>query len=224
MCDLPEIMCGEPPGILSGDSPGLSGDSTSTISDDPPKTPSGDAPAPKLPSYVPMEDIEPFYRYCAGGYYPVRIGDQFCESRYRIVHKLGYGVSSTIWLARDEHLARYVAIKFAVSKLRRPFESAVLKTLWNEEGCTVKSPAGVAFVPDVLDEFEVEGPEIEGVRGKHQCLVTTAARMSVTDARESSDKILFQPVVAHAIAAQMIQAIAGLHSCGVVHAGRFFKG
>lgn len=215
-------MSTESPAIC--DLPGLSYDSTSTLSDDSsPKTPSGDAPAPKLPSYVPMEGIEPFYRYCAGGYYPVRIGDQFCSSRYRIVHKLGYGVSSTIWLARDEHLARYVAIKFAVSKLRRPFESAVLKTLWNEEGCTVKSPAGVAFVPDVLDEFEVEGPEIEGVRGKHQCLVTTAARMSVTDARESSDKILFQPVVAHAIAAQMIQAIASLHSRGIVHAGRLFK-
>jgi hypothetical protein len=223
-CDLPEDICCETPGSLSGDSPGLSGDSTSTLSDDTPKTPSGNAPASKLRSYQPMEEIEPFYRYCAGGYYPVRIGDQFCSSRYRIVHKLGYGISSTIWLARDEHMARYVAIKFAVSALGRPFESGIIRTLWDEEGCTVKSPAGVALVPDILDEFEVEGPEIEGVRWKHQCLVTTAARMSVKDARESSDKALFQPVVAHAIAAQMIQAIAGLHSCGVVQAGRCFKG
>lgn len=221
--DSPKALSGDSPKALSGDCPGLSGDSTSTLSDDSPKTPFGDAPAPKLTGYMPMEDIEPFYRYCAGGYYPVRIGDQFCSSRYRIVHKLGYGISSTIWLARDERLARYVAIKFAVSKLVRPFESAILKTLWNEEGCTVKSPAGVALVPDILDEFEVEGPEIEGVRGKHQCLVTTAARMSVSDARGPSYKRLFQPMVAHAIAAQMIQAIAGLHSRGVVHAGRCFK-
>jgi hypothetical protein len=111
-----------------------------------------------------------------------------------------------------------------MSKLGRPFESALIKKLWNEEDCTVKSPAGVALVPDILDEFEVEGPEIEGVGRKHQCLITTPARMSIIDVRESSYKCVFQPVVAHAIAAQMILAIAGLHSRGVVHAGRCFKG
>jgi hypothetical protein len=56
--------------------------------------------------YEPMQTIEPFERYAAGGYYPVRIGDQFCSSRYYIVHKLGHGASFTIWLARDEHLAK----------------------------------------------------------------------------------------------------------------------
>jgi hypothetical protein len=76
-----------------------------------------------------MEIIERFERYAAGGYYPIRIGDQFCSSRYYIVHKLGHGASSTIWLARDENLAKYVAIKFAVSELDRPFESAILRIL-----------------------------------------------------------------------------------------------
>jgi hypothetical protein len=33
-------------------------------------------------------------------YYPVRVGDIF-QDRYQIVGKLGYGVSSTVWLARD---------------------------------------------------------------------------------------------------------------------------
>ena len=276
--DLPEIMCGEPPGSLSGDSldlsgdststvsggststlsggspkalsgdspkalfgdstkalsghfPGLSGDSTSTLSDDSPKTLSGDsfralsgdAPASSFPWYHPVTGIEPFGRYGAGGYYPVRIGDQLCSSRYRIVHKLGYGGYSTIWLARDERSAKFVAIKIAVSELDRPIESAILRTLWDEESCTIRSHVGVALVPDILDEFEVEGPEIKGVRGKHQCLVTTPARMTISAARGASYNNPFQTMVARAIAAQLVEAVASLHSRGIVHAGRLFK-
>jgi len=33
-------------------------------------------------------------------YYPVNIGDVFA-SKYQVVGKLGFGVSSTVWLARD---------------------------------------------------------------------------------------------------------------------------
>ena len=238
--DLPEIICGEPPGSLSGDSSGslpgdsprlpgdlprLSGDSTSTLSDDSPQHPSSDAEAPER-SYVEyhwIEDVEPFEHYCAGGYYPVQIGDQFCSSRYRIVHKLGHGGYSTIWLARDERLDKYVAIKIAVSDNDRPFESAILRTLWDEEGCTIKSHVGVALVPDILDEFEVEGPVIKGVRSKHQCLVTTPARMTISAARGAAYNNPFQTMVARAIAAQLVEAVASLHSRGIVHAGRLFK-
>lgn len=35
-----------------------------------------------------------------GHYYPVNIGDVFA-SKYQVVGKLGFGVSSTVWLARD---------------------------------------------------------------------------------------------------------------------------
>ncbi|KAF2446084.1 hypothetical protein P171DRAFT_320478, partial [Karstenula rhodostoma CBS 690.94] len=111
---------------------------------------------------------EPFERYAVGGYYPVRIGDRF-SSRYHVIHKLGYGSSSTTWLARDERLAKYVALKFAVSELDRPFESAILRTLRDGEDAHVDF--GIAMIPEILDEFQVEGPEIQGVRRKHHCLV-----------------------------------------------------
>lgn len=38
--------------------------------------------------------------YLAARYYPVHIGEVFA-SRYQVVGKLGFGVSSTVWLARD---------------------------------------------------------------------------------------------------------------------------
>jgi hypothetical protein len=189
---------------------------------DPPQTVTDNAtaPGPRLMTHNLIEDIEPLWRYGPGGYYPVRIGERFASSRYQVVHKLGHGASSTIWLARDEHLAKYVAIKVAVSELDRPFESAVLRTLRDGEVCPATADAGMTIIPEILDEFEMEGPEIQGVKAKHHCLVTTPASMSIVEAREASDVRLFQPAVAQAIAAQLIQAVAFMHSRGIIHAGR----
>jgi serine/threonine-protein kinase SRPK3 len=38
--------------------------------------------------------------YVASRYYPVRIGEVF-QDRYQVVSKLGFGTSSTAWLAQD---------------------------------------------------------------------------------------------------------------------------
>jgi len=166
-----------------------------------------------------MEDIEPFERYTVGDYYPVRIGERFCSARYHIVHKLGHGSYSTIWLARDEILAKYVAIKFCVSGLDRPSESTILKALWDEGRRGGEEHIGATLFPELLDEFEVEGPEIRGTKRKHRCLVTTPAMMSIAEAREASPYRYFQLPVARAIAAQIIQAVAFMHSRGIVHGG-----
>lgn len=39
--------------------------------------------------------------YVASRYYPVRLS-QVLKDRYQIVGKLGFGTSSTVWLARDQ--------------------------------------------------------------------------------------------------------------------------
>jgi serine/threonine-protein kinase SRPK3 len=43
---------------------------------------------------------ERFGDFKKGIYYPVNIGDIFA-SKYQVVGKLGFGVTSTVWLARD---------------------------------------------------------------------------------------------------------------------------
>jgi hypothetical protein len=167
------------------------------------------------------ESIEPFEGYAAGGYYPLQIGH--CLGPYHIVHKLGHGDSSTIWLGLDQRRARYVAVKITVSGHNRPLESSILRSLWSDKESTGNTQTGIATIPAILDEFEVEGPEIEGSRQKYHCLVTKPARMSLAEAREMSDRRLFQPSVAHGIAAQLIQAVTFLHSRGIVHADKLLK-
>ncbi|PQK14572.1 hypothetical protein BB8028_0005g01030 [Beauveria bassiana] len=48
--------------------------------------------------------------YNAARYYPTRIGE-IIQDRYQVVGKLGYGATSTAWLARDMHHRRYVTLK-----------------------------------------------------------------------------------------------------------------
>jgi len=44
---------------------------------------------------------ESLVRYHPGGYHPVRIGDHFNGGKYEVISKLGFGLYSTVWLARD---------------------------------------------------------------------------------------------------------------------------
>lgn len=53
----------------------------------------------RIPSHVAIEE-ETVPDYVASRYYPVRIGEVF-QDRYQAVSKLGFGTSSTAWLARD---------------------------------------------------------------------------------------------------------------------------
>jgi serine/threonine-protein kinase SRPK3 len=51
-----------------------------------------------LPGVGDTEDIE---RYERGGFHPVHLGDRYDGGRYKIIHKLGAGGFSTVWLAQD---------------------------------------------------------------------------------------------------------------------------
>ena len=49
---------------------------------------------------VPGEESSALYR--PGGYHPVHLGDTFKDGTYEVVHKLGYGSFSTVWLVEDK--------------------------------------------------------------------------------------------------------------------------
>jgi hypothetical protein len=53
----------------------------------------------RIPEYHKIEE-ETVPEYVASVYYPTRIGEVIRE-RYHVVGKLGFGSTSTVWLARD---------------------------------------------------------------------------------------------------------------------------
>src|ERR1700733_10118486 len=56
------------------------------------------------PRFIPsrLDEIEDIEDYHPGGYHPISIGDTFDHGRFRVLHKLGFGGYSTVWLARDQ--------------------------------------------------------------------------------------------------------------------------
>lgn len=48
---------------------------------------------------------ENVWRHRLGGFHPVCLGDTFKDDRCDIRHKLGFGGSSTVWLAKDRMYA-----------------------------------------------------------------------------------------------------------------------
>lgn len=130
--------------------------------------------------------------------------------RYRLVKKLGYGGYSTIWLARDLQISRYVAVKVITADTSNyTLEAGLLSSLSNS-----LSRLGRETIPSLIDEFWVASPN-----GKHKCIVTPPARMSLFDAKETSTFGLFRPKVAQWIIAQLIRGVAVLHSEDTAHGG-----
>ncbi|CAM6031476.1 unnamed protein product [Sphagnum compactum] len=66
----------------------------------------------------PCSDVEDSRDYRRGGYHPVDIGETYCDGRYLILRKLGWGHFSTVWLAKNTKNGCYVAIKFVKSEKR----------------------------------------------------------------------------------------------------------
>ncbi|KAG6905609.1 hypothetical protein DXG01_001715 [Tephrocybe rancida] len=166
------------------------------------------APDAQQPLYAWLEDVEDLEQYRSGGYHPVHIDDEI-QGRYRIVHKLGYGTYSTVWLARDQQRDRFVAMKFIIASASAESpEARVLRHINASEG----SHPGRKFVATLLDDFELQGPN-----GLHRCLVTEVAGPSVGKVRYEISGGKLPTPIARKVASQSAQGLAFLHSCGVGH-------
>lgn len=172
------------------------------------------SPEPSV-EYRWIDGVERLEMYEPGGYHPVMI-DDLLHNRYRIVDKLGYGGYSTIWLARDETVKRYVAVKIGISSPSVPRrEIEVLRALHSSRSNS-HAPAGSDMnastaLPSVLDAFDIHGPN-----GAHACYTLTPAQGSL---REASFSRLFPIQVARALAAKLATTVAFVHSHGFVHGG-----
>ncbi|KAI3395662.1 hypothetical protein diail_1029 [Diaporthe ilicicola] len=172
-------------------------------------TPTQPADASVQDVYFPEDDVEDLEQYRAGGYHPTLIGDSFQDRRYTVVHKLGYGGYSTIWLARDRQQNRYVSLKIKVSEALSPSrENEVMRLL---RGHSPKGE-GRRFIPRLLDEFSIVGPN-----GNHSCLVGEPAGSNFSASKEMSADWKFLVESARSIAAQLAMGLLYIHNHGICH-------
>jgi len=156
------------------------------------------------PEYEYIEGVESLERYRPGGYHPITLGDELCQGRYQVVHKLGYGGTSTTWLAEDRNSRRLVAIKITTA------ESAHI----SQEVGFLSRFAGEGFIRQLLNTFSLDGPN-----GRHSCLVLEAASCSLHAAKDLSYHRLLHLPIARAVIAELVLAVRYLHLQGVAHGG-----
>ncbi|KAI9932522.1 hypothetical protein ASPWEDRAFT_101324 [Aspergillus wentii DTO 134E9] len=151
--------------------------------------------------------------YVASRYYPTRIGEVL-KDRYQVVGKLGFGASSTAWLARDMDCRRYVTLKIFIksTSMGQQLDDELDMYKRMEKGS--KSHPGHNAVRSLLDSFYVTGPE-----DMHRCLVHPPLWESVlTFLHRNPIGRLPEPVLAF-ILQRVFLALDYLHTeCQIIHA------
>ncbi|ATY58657.1 CMGC kinase [Cordyceps militaris] len=91
---------------------------------------------------------EPIERYTDGIYYPICIGDVLADT-YRIVHKLGWGGFSTVWMAHNIKSQKMVALKIGAVGLVSKLEDRELE-MQRKIRNTVKDPSRLVTFLDTF--------------------------------------------------------------------------
>ncbi|PKY02286.1 kinase-like protein [Aspergillus campestris IBT 28561] len=171
------------------------------------------SPGPSLPPSIPVdEEISPVYN--SKNFYPAKPGEVFAD-RYQILVKVGWGASSTVWLARElqghvDEPESVVALKIANNNAssashEREIEELISTADPSHRGCSV--------IRTLLDSFEVQGPE-----GCHSCLVYETMRESLSMYRRRFvDKQIPLPLVKMYLRV-LLTGLDYLHKdCRIVH-------
>jgi len=167
-----------------------------------------------------LDDVEDIELYTIGGFHPVHLGDVY-QNCYKIVHKLGWGGFSTVWLAREVLLSHYVALKIILAV--ESSDCSELEVFQLLESITNENPEGEEgrrYIGSLLDHFTIHGPN-----GHHLCLVSELMGPSVSALSDcpgiTGDRRRMQPAFTRNIGRQVVLALKFMHSKQLCHGGAF---
>ncbi|KAH6843187.1 kinase-like domain-containing protein [Chaetomium sp. MPI-CAGE-AT-0009] len=177
-------------------------------------------PPPTSPTYEDpgLKDVESLEGYAPGGYYPMNIDDQLRNNSdtYTIIHKLGFGRCSTVWLAKRESeesessgkaRVSFHALKILRADLSTPEEYPELELVrrlrqvgrWNNHGLVY-----------IQDWFTTSSPN-----GEHRCFVLPFLGPSLYDKRVLD---AMSSETRDSVCEQLAEAVSHVHIAGVCHA------
>ncbi|CAK4029640.1 CMGC SRPK kinase [Lecanosticta acicola] len=152
------------------------------------------------------EGLEEFRQ---GLFYPMQLGDTLA-SRYQVVGKLGFGSTSTVWLARDMQAQRHVVLKVYTRGQAHEEEFELYRTIRQ----TNPSHPGYPYVASALDTFMIQR---EGGYA-HRCLVQRPMWDSFSALLNRNPSHRFTEELLKAGLQQIFLALDYLHSeCKIVH-------
>ncbi|EIM91651.1 kinase-like protein [Stereum hirsutum FP-91666 SS1] len=181
-------------------------------------------PPPRLPRYIPsqLDSVENPECYHPCGLPPLSIHDALHNGphRYKILHKLGFGGSSTVWLARDSEGGRLVTIKaMRADVLAGPKTIDDLPDVRIPNLLHATSVSKHLLTP--LSAFTHLTPN-----GLHPFLVFPFFGPSVQAMYDTPGRVRgsrrLRGEVARRVSREVVVAVGGMHGRGVVHGGALF--
>ncbi|OJJ98119.1 hypothetical protein ASPACDRAFT_53601 [Aspergillus aculeatus ATCC 16872] len=150
--------------------------------------------------------------YAASRYYPTRVGEVL-KNQYQIVGKLGFGTSSTVWLARDMNYRRYVTLKIYITAASIGQHLNDEFNMYQRIERGSRNHPGRGAIRPLLDSFDINGPH-----DKHRCLVHPPLwESALTFLYRNPVRRLPVPVLA-SILKRLCLALDYLHTeCQIIH-------
>ncbi|KAK4933863.1 hypothetical protein LTR66_015853 [Elasticomyces elasticus] len=177
------------------------------------------SPDPKAPmiSSAKLIDEENNPKYNAQNFYPMRLGERL-NDRYEVVAKLGYGMTATVWLARDTQASpspgsrKYVSIKVNVNTMTTDFLNGrrdIARTLLQGN----KSHPGYLHVRFMIETFSLKTKH-----GEHLCIVYDVLREPLDECMQKLPNRLFSSSQLRKLLPALLKGLDYMHTdCHIVH-------
>ena len=173
--------------------------------------------------------------YKLDGYHPVSIGDNFNNSKYTVIQKLGWGHFSTVWLVNERKTPNYFALKIQKSK-KSYFEAAMDELQicehlnkqtenpeWKKslEEFSEKLKGKIVINPNDTFVIKLSDNFIHyGMHGKHPCSIFEVMGPNLLDLIqhfEFNNRFCTISLVKH-ICIQLLLGLDYIHRiCGIIH-------
>ncbi|PYI02908.1 kinase domain protein [Aspergillus sclerotiicarbonarius CBS 121057] len=150
-------------------------------------------------------------------FYPARLYEVL-HNRYQITAKLGWGISSTVWLARDLQQwrwrqTRYVAVKIKANNYITTEDAERDLRITEHISRTNPRHVGCNFVSTLLDSFNLPGPY-----GTHVCMVFDPLCEPLWMLRQRFHENVLPLDVMKPVARMILEGLCYLHSqCHIIH-------
>ncbi|RWA10851.1 hypothetical protein EKO27_g4271 [Xylaria grammica] len=154
------------------------------------------------------EERLPFYEM--EDFYPMHIGE-VVGGHYQVVGKLGYGTSSTVWLARDLRDQKFWALKVHINTLKHNHELEVYRYL--DSTPAKEYIINQQHVRRLETSFQLHGPH-----GSHLVFVMAPMTMSLQIFLGLRRGKPFEPLYVQQVVNQVLVGLCYLHAVDVIHA------